>query len=429
MVEEEDASPFAAFDFTDADVAPPPPRQMCDKCGRPSRTCLCPYLPRPRVANDVHVVVLMHPKELERKISTAKLAAMSLQRCDVLVGRDLNDFAGTGECKALDAALAPALAHNSVQVAGSGDSGSGSGGDESSTWTEDCACVLFPGDPLDASVADLSLGSSSARSDAGGAVECDGAGNVAAAAAAAGLLARVRSRVRYLIVFDGTWRFAREMFVKARKLLALARVRQVHFSRPFACGGSGLVAGAGGGTEAGVEAAVQSDGTVAAAAAGGQDTGLSEFVTRVQPAENCASTLEAIVAALLVLQPTLVPRRGELLRPLRAMMRFQLGQGSLFTDGALSTAEAGHASATAPAAAAAVAVETVAAQVAVAQGSAAVVGACPTVDAPLLAPDASSQCALKHAGAPANSSRTSMPVRTHAHVPHRQRPWAKLAAK
>ena len=110
------------------------------------------------------------------------------------------------------------------------------------------------------------------------------------------------------------------MFVKARALLAAARVRRsisaAHLRRGGGAGGGGgggggrgRRGGGGGGRHGGRHWAV-------------------EFVTRVQPAENCASTLEATVAALLVPQPA-AAAAGRPTRPPRAMMRFQLGQGSL----------------------------------------------------------------------------------------------------
>ena len=87
--EDEDASPFAAFDLP-MPTWRPRHRAKYQRLRAPVANLPCPYLPRPKVANAVHVIVLMHPKELEREISTAKLAAMSLCHCDVLVGRDLS---------------------------------------------------------------------------------------------------------------------------------------------------------------------------------------------------------------------------------------------------------------------------------------------------------------------------------------------------
>ena len=50
----------------------PPKRPWCQECDRPKRVCLCSSLPRPRIASKVHIIVLMHPKELERKVTTVR---------------------------------------------------------------------------------------------------------------------------------------------------------------------------------------------------------------------------------------------------------------------------------------------------------------------------------------------------------------------
>lgn len=212
-------------------AAPETARAICKACDRPARTCICPYLPKPRVPNELHVIVLMHPKELERKITTVKLAALSLAKCDVLVGRELDPFLRPGACPALAEAL------------GEGHEGTGR------------TCVLFPGE---------------------GAFDMSAVAPPSAAGDAREATPRPPPlpRARFLLVFDGTWRFAREMFVKNRH--HLQGVTQVQFSRPFGMGAAGL----------------------------------SEFVTRVEPAEMCASTLEAIVAALCTLEPSLESFRG-----------------------------------------------------------------------------------------------------------------------
>jgi DTW domain-containing protein YfiP len=320
-------------------AAPETARAICKACDRPARTCICPFLPKPRVPNELHVIVLMHPKELERKITTVKLAALSLAKCDVLVGRELDPFLRPGACPALAEAL------------GEGHEGTGR------------TCVLFPGE---------------------GAFDMSAVAPPSAAGDSREATPRPRPlpRARFLLVFDGTWRFAREMFVKNRH--HLQGVTQVQFSRPFGMGAAGL----------------------------------SEFVTRVEPAEMCASTLEAIVAALCTLEPSLESFRGrhgtcerrcpialtmhaltlilldrapplvcwhaaDLLRPLRQMMRFQLGKGAL----------AGAFSGDRPA------------------GDTGVFGdTTPALDAPV----SDSALGAQH---------------VKASVPHRQRPWAVLRPK
>lgn len=167
----------------------------------------------------------MHPKERERKVTTVALAALALQRCDVLVGRDLAPFRGT--CPALDAAL------------GGGHAGAGT------------TCVLFPGnDAVDLSDASACDDASDGARDNGASGNASGnasanprndASDVAASASAArpawgpadagasstspsssssslspASASSALPPCQYLIVFDGTWRYAREMFEKNR---------------------------------------------------------------------------------------------------------------------------------------------------------------------------------------------------------------------
>ncbi len=46
------------------EMEPEPPlrRSICSNCERPERTCLCDFIPRPRITSNVHVIILMHPK-------------------------------------------------------------------------------------------------------------------------------------------------------------------------------------------------------------------------------------------------------------------------------------------------------------------------------------------------------------------------------
>ena len=60
-------------------------RVLCPRCGRPSpRGCVCEFV-RP-VDNRVAVLVLQHPDEVDEPKGTARLLALSLARCRVVVG-------------------------------------------------------------------------------------------------------------------------------------------------------------------------------------------------------------------------------------------------------------------------------------------------------------------------------------------------------
>ena len=64
-------------------------RRVCDLCGRPSRVCWCPFVPRPPIQITSEVVVLQHPNEDKRGIRTARMAELGIAggRCAVYKGR------------------------------------------------------------------------------------------------------------------------------------------------------------------------------------------------------------------------------------------------------------------------------------------------------------------------------------------------------
>ncbi|CAN6322579.1 unnamed protein product [Urochloa humidicola] len=66
-------------------------RSICHTgCGRPSRVCLCPYLPRSPLPTSTTVVILHHPHALRRNpLSTLPLLARSLSNLHLLPGRRL----------------------------------------------------------------------------------------------------------------------------------------------------------------------------------------------------------------------------------------------------------------------------------------------------------------------------------------------------
>ncbi len=62
----------------------PAPRARCAACALPLRTCLCALVAR--TDNRVGVLVLQHPDEAGAAKGSARLLALSLLRCRVLVG-------------------------------------------------------------------------------------------------------------------------------------------------------------------------------------------------------------------------------------------------------------------------------------------------------------------------------------------------------
>jgi DTW domain-containing protein YfiP len=78
-------------DAGDEFAAAPPGRSICHAgCGRPSRVCLCPYLPPSPLPTSTTVVILHHPHALRRNpLSTLPLLARSLSNLHLLPGRRL----------------------------------------------------------------------------------------------------------------------------------------------------------------------------------------------------------------------------------------------------------------------------------------------------------------------------------------------------
>jgi len=59
-------------------------RALCGRCGLPGRTCVCAFVAR--VHNEVEVLVLQHPDEVDQAKGTARLLRLGLARCRVAVG-------------------------------------------------------------------------------------------------------------------------------------------------------------------------------------------------------------------------------------------------------------------------------------------------------------------------------------------------------
>jgi DTW domain-containing protein YfiP len=69
--------------MSDVELAPFP-RPRCDRCALPLRTCLCALVTP--VRNEVDVLVLQHPDEVDEAKGSTRLMRLSLARCRVVVG-------------------------------------------------------------------------------------------------------------------------------------------------------------------------------------------------------------------------------------------------------------------------------------------------------------------------------------------------------
>jgi DTW domain-containing protein YfiP len=67
-------------------------RPLCARCGNPLARCLCSLIDG-RVDNLVDVLLLQHPQEQAQAKGTAKLLAMSLRHCRLLVGERFDERA------------------------------------------------------------------------------------------------------------------------------------------------------------------------------------------------------------------------------------------------------------------------------------------------------------------------------------------------
>src|SRR5688572_27885336 len=67
------------------------PRKECATCGRPSSVCYCAHVAQ--VVTRTRVLVLQHPREHDKAIGTARIAALCLPRAEVAVGVDFREHA------------------------------------------------------------------------------------------------------------------------------------------------------------------------------------------------------------------------------------------------------------------------------------------------------------------------------------------------
>lgn len=65
-------------------------REMCSSgCHRPKKVCLCPYLPPKPLETATQILIFQHPHELRHKLATAPLLTKCLLRSQTLIGRRL----------------------------------------------------------------------------------------------------------------------------------------------------------------------------------------------------------------------------------------------------------------------------------------------------------------------------------------------------
>ncbi|CAO2831716.1 unnamed protein product [Amaranthus hypochondriacus] len=216
-------------------------RRICsDGCDRPVNVCLCDKIPRQPISTTTQLVILQHPHELRQKLATVPILKKCLMNCEIIVGRKLRE----GSSPLLDS-----LYHEF--------------NDSLQPTKSRRAFFLFPGTELVPSM-DISELKSSWNS-----------------ACVDGLV---------LIVFDGTWKHAKEMMYASFPFLSKFATCVC-----FAC-----------------------DREV-----GGGTIYDSDLTLKKEPYKGCMSTIEAVARALRVLEPFGFEIERQLVEVLKSMVRLQ----------------------------------------------------------------------------------------------------------
>ncbi|XP_010269773.1 PREDICTED: DTW domain-containing protein 2 [Nelumbo nucifera] len=218
-------------------------REIClNGCGRPTNVCLCSELPSEPLLTSTQILILHHPHELRHKLATVPVLSKCLRNCQTIVGRRLR----LGSSPLLDSLYRASVDNPSRPRR---------------------AIYLFPGTDSSPSVELndwVSLNSSKE----------DGISDLV------------------LIVFDGTWKHAKEMVSASLPFLSMFAT-QVSLNY-----------------DTGVEGGTIFD---------------SDLVLRKEPFHGCMSTMEAVARSLRVLEPRGVEIEQRLISVLRAMVKFQAG--------------------------------------------------------------------------------------------------------
>ncbi|KAF8396163.1 hypothetical protein HHK36_017776 [Tetracentron sinense] len=215
-------------------------RETCLKgCGRPANVCLCNQLPTKPLLTSTQILILQHPHELRHRLATVPILTKCLQNSHTLTGRRLRH----GSSPLLDSLFAASL---------------------QDPHPSNRAIFLFPGSESSPSI-ELNQWK---------------------------LLNSTELSIKdlVLIVFDGTWKHAKEMVSASLPFLS-----------KFACRVCLNY-------DVGVDGGTIFD---------------SELVLRKEPFSGCLSTMEAVARSLRVLEPRGVEIEQSLISVLRAMVRFQ----------------------------------------------------------------------------------------------------------
>ncbi|PON86903.1 DTW [Trema orientale] len=216
------------FSFSTSTSAPPR-RPICPNCARPSPVCLCHTLPAQPIPTTTQVIILHHPHEAQHKLSTTPILTRCLANSTAITGRRLRQ------------GLSPLL-------------------DQSPP-----AIYLFPSTPASPAVNLSQLGDEPLWS---------------------------KHAPLVLIVFDATWKHAKEMVRASEGFLGNFAKRVCLDCDEGVSGGSIYD---------------------------------SELILRKEPFGGCVSTMEAVARTLRVLEPNGPEIEGKLIGVLKEMVRLQAG--------------------------------------------------------------------------------------------------------
>lgn len=249
-MEEEEAELLTHFEFeeqgNEEEIEEKGNREICiNGCARPANVCLCNELPIKPFLTFTKIIILHHPHEVRHKLATVPILNKCLQNCETLIGRRLHRGSSPILSSLYETSINnPFLPHRVI--------------------------FLFPGTDSSPAIELNDWVSSSTSSTKESWNEKD---------------------IRVLIVFDGTWKHAKEM---------------VNASLPFLSKFATRVC---------LKYDVEVD---------GETIFDSELVLRKEPFSGCMSTIEAVARSLRVLENNNgVVIEERLISILKAMVKFQ----------------------------------------------------------------------------------------------------------
>ncbi|GAQ88159.1 hypothetical protein KFL_004050030 [Klebsormidium nitens] len=275
--------------FEDFFAESPSLPRACKACERPTSTCLCDALPKEPLVTKTRVVVLQHPMEAAKRLSTVPLLSKVLLQTETFLGRRFR----VGSDPMLHARLRGAGAEylsapHGLLEDGENPLGSPSAASENGNCSRSSLCgglrCLDPGEGMD--------GSGLGRGQQRLVLLLFPGPNAKDLSQLAQEVPGFRSLEKTLVVIDGTWQHAREMFRSLEPHLP-GSVTQVQLPSALENSSEPLMKCPGG------------------------------LLMRKEPKAGFVSTSEAVARALFFCEPDGACVRDAILAPLKKMVAFQ----------------------------------------------------------------------------------------------------------